>query len=725
MSCQNCGQHPATVNVAHILNGVRHSVDLCANCARQLQMSGPPQFGPPGAGFRANGQMPEQPPTGAPESALDKYSRDLTAAAKEGALDPVVGRQMEIERVVRILARKTKNNAVLIGEPGVGKTAIAEGLAQRIADGKVPAALLDRRVYALDLAGMIAGAKFRGEFEERLTTVMDDIRALDGKVVLFIDELHTVVGLGAAEGSMDASNILKPALAKGELQVLGATTFDEYRKHIEKDAALERRFQPVKVAEPTAEQALTILQGLRPAYERHHGVKLLDAALEAAVTLSDRYVADRFLPDKAIDLIDEACAMVRLAQPFGSGTKAELERLMTELDARKQEAVAQERYELAASVTQQQVKLREQLASASQVPPPTVSAEEIAKVVSEWTGIPAQRMIQAERQRLMGMEARLKERVVGQDEAVVAVSRAVRRSRAGLEDPKRPIGSFLFLGPTGVGKTELAMALAKELFDDEEALIRVDMSEYQERHSVSRLIGAPPGYVGHDEAGQLTEAVRRKPYSLVLFDEIEKAHPDVFNTLLQVLDDGRLTDAQGKTVDFRHTLIVMTSNVGAKHLVEHRSRAGIGFSMPGNEDAKAWERLKETALSALKAEFKPEFLNRIDETIVFQPLDQAQILRIVDLMAATTQRKLAAIGVTLLLSLAAREALAKEGFDPVYGARPLRRAIQRLLENSLSEWLLEDRVSEGDTVLADWVDGQLVLTKREAQPMQTPIWQAA
>ncbi|MDB5101790.1 MAG: ATPase domain protein, partial [Cyanobacteria bacterium RYN_339] len=610
------------------------------------------------------------------------------------------------------------------GEPGVGKTAVAEGLAQRIAAGQVPAALLDRRVLSLDLAGMIAGAKFRGEFEERLTGLIDEIRAMQGTAVLFIDELHTVVGAGASEGAMDASNILKPALAKGELQVVGATTFNEYRKHIEKDAALERRFQPVQIKEPTAQQALEILHGLRPAYEKHHQVQLDDAALEAAVTLSERYVADRFLPDKAIDLVDEACALVRLAQPLGASSKQELEKILADLEAKKQQAVAKENYEAAANLMTQSARVRDQLVNAADVPRPRVGEAQIAQVVSEWTGIPAQRMVQAEQERLLGMEQRLNARVLGQEEATLAVSRAVRRARAGLKDPNRPIGSFLFLGPTGVGKSELAKALAHELFDDVEAMIRVDMSEFQERHTVSRLLGAPPGYVGYDEAGQLTEAVRRKPYSVVLFDEIEKAHPDVFDALLQVLDDGRLTDAQGKTVDFKHTVIVMTSNVGAKHLVEARQRNGIGFAV-GDQQSKGWERLKATALGALKDAFKPEFLNRVDETVVFHPLGQPEILRIVDLMLANTQAKLRDLGVSLVLTQPTREALAADGFDPVYGARPLRRAIQRLLETPLSERLLEGDVVSGDAMMADWVDGQLVLTKRQPEPELQPVPQAA
>jgi ATP-dependent Clp protease ATP-binding subunit ClpC len=624
---------------------------------------------------------------------LAAFTRNLSADARDGKLDVVVGRERELERVIRVLARRTKNNPVLLGEPGVGKTAIAEALALRIRDGLVPSVLREKQVLALDLTAILAGAKYRGEFEERLKGVVEALKAHKDEYVLFIDELHTLMGAGAAEGSLDASNILKPALARGELQVIGATTRDEYRKHIEKDAAFERRFQPVVVEEPTVEAALAILKGLRPAYEKYHQVSVMPEAIEAAVTLSVRYVADRFLPDKAIDLLDEACALSRIAQETGGVGAQALRSKLAQLESHKARAVQEERYTEAAWAREEILKVNEELAKlpkegqASEVALPVVDARAIATVVSEWTGIPAYEMGADERVRLQGLEQRLKQRVIGQDAAVSAVAQAVRRARSGLKDVERPIGSFIFLGPTGVGKTELARALAYELFHDDKAMIRLDMSEYQEKHTVARLVGAPPGYVGHEDAGQLTEAVRRKPFSLILFDEIEKAHPDVFNTLLQILDDGRLTDSQGRTVDFKNTVIIMTSNVGAQHLVNPRAK--VGFASDDGTEAQ-WETLQGIALDALKQAFRPEFLNRVDETIVFKPLSRTNLLTIVDLMLARTERKLASLGVKLVVSSGAKGALAQQGYDPHLGARPLRRLIQRAIETPISDRLLDN-----------------------------------
>jgi ATP-dependent Clp protease ATP-binding subunit ClpC len=638
---------------------------------------------------------------------LAKYARDLTGLARAGELDPVIGREKEIERVIRILSRKTKNNPVLIGEPGVGKTAIAEGLALRIVAGSVPDAIRDKRVLSLDLAGMLAGSKFRGEFEERFKGLMSDVKSLKGKVVLFIDELHTLVGAGGSEGAIDAANMIKPALARGELQCLGATTFDEYRKHVEKDAALERRFQPVMVAEPTPEQAIEILRGLRDAYEAHHRVKIADNAITSAVELAEKYVTDRFLPDKAIDLLDEACAMVRLAAHAEPIRIKELEEKLAALDHEKQAAVQGERYEEAARLRVDVDTLRAELEDQKQqwqtqvgVTEPQVTHETIATIVSEWTGIPARRLQAEEAQRLLEMEKALAHRVVGQEEAIRAVSEAVRRARAGLKDPNRPIGSFIFLGPTGVGKTETARALAEYLFNDQDAMIRFDMSEYQERHTVSRLVGAPPGYVGHDEAGKLTELVRRRPYSVLLFDEIEKAHPDVFNLLLQILDDGRLTDAKGRTVSFKNTIVVMTSNVGAEGLVA--KGGSVGFITGEGQEA---QHARAAVLQALRAQFRPEFLNRIDEIVVFHPLDRAQVRQIAQLLLEATARKLRSQRLGLDVSADARDALAERGYEPRYGARPLRRTIQREIETPISRMMLEGRLSEGDTLHIGF-DGQ-------------------
>jgi ATP-dependent Clp protease ATP-binding subunit ClpC len=701
MICQNCGQRPAQLRVTGMMNGRRLSLELCQRCAASVGLPGSGGFG-----------GPEAPETEAAEAGqapvLERYARDLTALAAQGKLDPVIGREAEVDRMVRILVRKTKNNPVLVGEPGVGKTAAVEGLAQRIHDRAVPEPLQGRRVLVLDVAGMLAGSKLRGEFEERLKGAIEEIKAQAGKVIVFIDELHTIVGAGAAEGAMDAGNMLKPALARGELHVIGATTLNEYRKHIEKDPALERRFQPVRVEEPTLEQARAILRGLATAYEKHHAVAIDADALDAAVDLSVRYVADRFLPDKAIDALDEACAMVRLA----SGSPYEEERALIDrlaaLEREKKAAVEAERFteaaRLQAELAEGVDRLKALKARGGASPEARVTQRHVAQVISEWTGIPAGRIGQAEAEALTQLEVRLSQRVVGQAEAIRAVARSVRRARAGLKDATRPVGSFIFLGPTGVGKTELARALAAELFHDATAMIRIDMSEFGERHTTARLIGAPPGYVGHDEAGQLTEAIRRKPYSVVLFDELEKAHPDVHQLLLQILEDGRLTDSKGRTVDFRHAVIIMTSNVGASKLVG--PQGGMGFRAGSEADeAHRWSRMREAALEALKEAFKPEFLNRVDDTIVFHPLGKEEILAIVDLLLAQTRAKLADQGVALSLSGEARQALADAGFDPVYGARPLRRAIQRELEVPIGDRLLAGELRPGSQLTVGWRDG--------------------
>jgi ATP-dependent Clp protease ATP-binding subunit ClpC len=642
---------------------------------------------------------------------LNQFGRDLTELAKIGKLDPVIGREKEIERVIQVLSRRTKNNPVLIGEPGVGKTAIAEGLAQKIYNGDVPEILRHKRVVTLDLGAMVAGSKYRGEFEERLKKVMEEIRN-SGDVILFIDELHTLIGAGAAEGAIDAANILKPALARGELQCIGATTLDEYRKYVEKDAALERRFQPIMVGEPSLEETRLILKGLRDCYEAHHRVKITDEAIEAAVQFSDRYITDRFLPDKAIDLIDEAASRVRLRTTITPPDLKELEDQVNQLQQEKEAAIKNEEFEKAAKLRDDEQKLRQQLDGMASdwknkrsKSEPNVGGEEIAYVVSSWTGIPVAKLQQEEAERLLKLEETLHQRVIGQDEAVEAISRAVRRARAGLKDPKRPIGSFIFLGPTGVGKTELAKALAESLFGDENAMIRIDMSEYMERHTVSRLVGAPPGYVGYEEGGQLTERVRRKPYSVVLLDEIEKAHPEVFNVLLQVLEDGRLTDAHGRVVDFKNTVVIMTSNVGA-NLIERSS--GIGFQTSDEDSADNYQKMKDKVLEELKRTFRPEFLNRIDEVIVFHALNREQIKAIVDLMVKPVVHQLLDKGIALELTEEAKELLAKDGFDPNFGARPLRRSVQRFIENPLSEELLKGTLEPGSTVKALVEDEQII-----------------
>ena len=642
---------------------------------------------------RAQAEQPSNTPV------LDQYGKDLTRLARNGELDPVIGREQEIQRVIQILSRRTKNNPVLIGDPGVGKSAIIEGLAQRIAGGNIPELLKNKRVVTLELGGMLAGTKYRGEFEERIKSA--------------IDELHTIVGAGASEGSIDASNIMKPALARGQIQVVGATTPDEYRKYIEKDGALERRFQPVSVGEPSREEAVEILFGLRDRYEAHHKATITDSAIKASVELSDRYISDRFLPDKAIDLMDEAASRVRLAAYVSPPDMRALEDKLTALLKEKEEAVNNQNFERAAAIRDEERALKEEMAArkadwdrSRDGTQCIVTEQDIAEVVNAWTGIPVKRLTEDESEKLLTLEQTLHGRVVGQDEAVSAVSRAIRRARAGLKDPRRPIGSYLFLGPTGVGKTELSKALAEVMFDREDAMVRLDMSEYMEPHSVSKLMGSPPGYVGYDEGGQLTERVRRKPYTVVLLDEIEKAHPDVFNILLQVLEDGRLTDAKGRVVDFRNTIIIMTSNVGASNVGKHKA-VGFGVENP----AVTYERMRESMMAELKKTFSPEFINRVDEIIIFHQLEREQTREIVRLMLRGVSERLAERGITLTVTSEAEERLSQDGFDPVYGARPLRRAIQHQVEDSLSEELLAGRIRLGDSVVAD-TDGDKLIFKK-------------
>ncbi len=648
---------------------------------------------------------------------LSEFGRNLNALVEQGKIDPVIGRDTEIERVIQVLCRRTKNNPALLGEPGVGKTAIAEGLAQRIVTGNVPELLRNKEVFTLDIGSMVAGARYRGDFEERLKRVMDEVKK-DSNIILFIDEMHTLIGAGSAEGSLDAANILKPELARGDIQCIGATTLDEYRKHIEKDAALERRFQPITVNEPSEEDAIAILQGIRDKYEAHHGVEISNEAIEAAVKLSGRYISDRFLPDKAIDLIDEAASRVRLQTYTAPPDIKALEEALERLSKEKEAAVISQEYEKAAMYRDQEKekqaelnRLTEEWKNGTTAKAKVVTEEDIAQIVSKWTGVPVTKLQAEDTERLLRMEEILHQRVVGQDEAVKAVSRAVRRAQSGLKSPKRPIGSFLFLGPTGVGKTELARALAEVLFDDEDAVIRVDMSEYMEKHSVARMVGAPPGYVGHDEGGQLTEAVRRKPYSIVLLDEIEKAHPDVFNILLQVLDDGRLTDSQGRTVDFKNTVIIMTSNIGASHI--KNSTVGFGTSSSGEEHKAEYDKMKSRVMEALKTAFRPEFLNRVDETIVFHALDKEHIMQIVDLMMKDLHKRLGEQNITMEVTTEAKAKLVEDGYDPAYGARPLRRTIQRQVEDPLAEELLRGRYKAGDVVKVDVAKEGIVLLKDE------------
>ena len=652
---------------------------------------------------------------------LDEFGRDLTKLARDSKLDPVIGREKEIERVIQVLSRRTKNNPALIGEPGVGKTAITEGLAQRIVRGDVPEVLRHKRVVQLDLAALVAGTKYRGEFEERMKKVMEEIRKAQGEVILFVDELHTLVGAGAAEGAIDASNILKPALSRGELQCIGATTLDEYRKYVERDAALERRFQPILVAEPTVEQSIEILRGLRDRYEAHHGVSISDEALIAAATLADKYISDRFLPDKAIDLMDEASSKIRLQASFLPQEVRQAMERVERVKREKEDASKAQDFERAAQLRDRERVLRQKLEELEgsfkrdkgRGSLNTVTGDDIADIVSAWTGIPVTRLVEEETQKLLRMEDTIHERIVGQEEAVRAVAKAVRRARAGLKDPRRPIGSFIFLGPTGVGKTELARALAEFLFGDEGALVRIDMSEYSERHTVSRLVGSPPGYVGYEEGGQLTEAVRRRPFSVVLFDEIEKAHPEIFNVLLQILDDGRLTDAQGRTVDFKNAVIIMTSNVGAPQLDKN---LGMGFRAAGADESvdreRVYQRMRDHVMEELRRTFRPEFLNRLDEVIVFRPLTTDQIKTIVGILIERVRHELRGQNMELDVTEGAKEVLAREGFDPTFGARPLRRAIQRLVEDPLSDGLLRGQFHAGDTVVVNAVDNAIVFEQK-------------
>ena len=649
-----------------------------------------------------------------PTATLDQYSRDLTKLAAEGKLDPVIGREKEIQRVIQITSRRTKNNPCLIGEPGVGKTAVVEGLALKIVEGDVPETIADKRLLTLDLSGMVAGSKYRGEFEERIKKVIAEVKAA-GNILLFIDELHTIIGAGGAEGAIDASNILKPSLARGEVQIIGATTLEEYRKYIEKDAALERRFQPVNVEEPSEDETVEILKGIRPAYEKHHGVKISDAALVAAVKMSSRYINDRFLPDKAIDLIDEAASKTRLGVYLKPEAIKNLEDEIAAMDAQKEAAIKDEAYEKAGELKKKQLKklekldkLKEKWDNDKHNKRMVVGENEIADVVSDWTKIPVKKLAMEESERLMNLEKILHERVVGQDEAVTAVAKAIRRGRVGLKDPKRPIGSFLFLGPTGVGKTELSKALADAMFGSENALIRVDMSEYMEKHSVSKMIGSPPGYVGYEEGGQLSEKVRRNPYSVILFDEIEKAHPDVFNILLQVLDDGHITDSTGRKVDFKNTVIIMTSNAGAQNIISPKN---LGFASDNSKEHNH-AVMKERVMEEVKSIFKPEFLNRIDETIVFHTLTKENIGSIVDILLASINKRIKEqMNMTIKLDEAARNYIIDNGYDEKYGARPLKRALQSKVEDELAEKILEGTFKSGDKVLVGLSDDKLTFSK--------------
>lgn len=642
---------------------------------------------------------------------LNQFGKDLTEEASNGKLDPIIGRDKVIERIVQILSRRTKNNPCLIGEPGVGKTAIAEGLAEQIVEENVPENLKNKRVVTLDISSMVAGAKYRGDFEERLKKSLQEVKKA-GNVILFIDEIHTIVGAGGAEGAIDAANILKPLLARSEIQVIGATTLNEYKKYIEKDSALERRFQPVIVEEPTVEETIQILKGIRDKYEAHHKVKITDEALRVAAELSNRYINDRYLPDKAIDLMDEAASKVKLQSLTAPSTVKKIEEKIAEIIKEKEDAINAQDFENAAKLRDKEHKEKEKLEKEklkweqkNQIQETTVGESEIAEVIANWTGVPVSKVTEAESDRLIKLESELHKRVIGQDEAITAVSKAIRRSRVGLKDPKRPIGSFMFLGPTGVGKTETCKALAECLFGDENAIIRIDMSEYMEKHTVSKLIGSPPGYVGYEEGGQLTEKVRRKPYSVILFDEIEKAHPDVFNILLQILDDGRLTDSQGRTVDFKNTVIIMTSNVGARNIVDGKV---IGFS--GDEkNAKKYEDIKSNVMSELKREFKPEFLNRIDEIIVFKQLTEEEISRIADIMIEVSVGRLADRNIKIIVTDNMKKHITKVGFDQTYGARPLKRAIQNMLEDKIAEEILTGKVSDGSSLKIDFKDDKVVI----------------
>ena len=742
MKCERCQKNPARVRVDEIVNGRRVQHYLCQSCVDELMGAAMEQMGgmdgqgspenPTPFGFApnfnnsasaaggVNTATAERQAKHSKTPTLDQYGRDLTAEAAEGKLDPAAGRQRELRRVITVLGRRQKNNPVLIGEPGVGKTAIVEGLARRIHEGNVPSTLRGKRIVSLNIGGMVAGAMFRGQFEQRIKSILEELRQ-NNDVIVFIDELHTVVGAGAAEGAVGAGDMIKPALARGELHCIGATTLDEYRKHVEKDAALERRFQPVIVGEPSVEEAIEMLHVVRGNYEAHHGVEITDAAVEAAVKLADRYINDRFLPDKAIDVMDEAASALRLdatEQGIVSPTLvADLEAELADIQSKKEAAATAEDYEYAAKLRQQELVTQDKLEKArvesKGASALVVAPEQVAQVVENWTGVPVSQMLESERQNLRNLEDDLRKHVIGQDEAIGAVARAIRRSRAGLKDPKRPIGSFLFLGPTGVGKTELAKALADELFGGEDSLIRLDMSEYMEPHTVARLFGSPPGYVGYDEGGQLTEQVRRRPYSVILLDEVEKAHPEVFNALLQIMDDGRLTDGQGRTVDFKNTVVIMTSNAGSADL---KRAVRIGFSTRKDETERdeQHEAMRSKAMEGLKRMFRPEFINRIDQIVVFHSLGKAELYSIVDLLLAKVRSRLSEQGIGLVVSDQARDLLLREGFDEEYGARPLRRAIQTYVDDTLADALLAEKIASGQTaVLTVDDEGQMVVEAQE------------
>ena len=744
MKCERCQKNPARVRVDQMVDGQIEHHYLCQSCVDELmnaameQMGGSGGQGVPGGapfGFVPNNNSAsaaggvntataERQAKNSKTPTLDQYGRDLTAEAAEGKLDPAAGRERELRRVMTVLGRRQKNNPVLIGEPGVGKTAIVEGLARRINEGIVPAALRGKRIVSLNIGGMVAGAMFRGQFEQRIKTILEELRQVKD-VIVFIDELHTVVGAGAAEGAVGASDMLKPALARGEIHCIGATTLDEYRKHIEKDAALERRFQPVMVGEPSVEEAVEMLRTVRPNYEAHHGISITDEAVDAAVKLADRYINDRFLPDKAIDVMDEAASALRLdatEKGIVSPTLiSDLEVELADIQTKKEAAANAEDYERAAMLRQQELvtleKLAEARAESKEMVSLIVTPDQIAQVVENWTGVPVSQMLESERQNLRNLEDDLRKRVIGQDEAISAVARAIRRSRAGLKDPRRPIGSFLFLGPTGVGKTELAKALAAELFGGEDNLIRLDMSEYMEPHTVARLFGSPPGYVGYDEGGQLTEQVRRRPYSVILLDEVEKAHPEVFNALLQIMDDGRLTDGQGRTVDFKNTVVIMTSNAGSTEL---KRAVRIGFSQrkDDGERDEQHEVMRSKAMEGLKRMFRPEFINRIDQIVVFHSLGKAELYRIVDLLLAQVRSRLSEQKIDLVVSDEARDFLLREGFDEEYGARPLRRAIQTYVDDTLADALLAGEIAPDQTALLTVRDGQMAIEAQEVMQSQ-------
>jgi ATP-dependent Clp protease ATP-binding subunit ClpC len=742
MKCERCQKNPARVRVDQIVNGRREQHYLCQQCVDELMSAAMDQMGGnlDGSGldasnapfgFSANNNnsaaasgrgtaTAERQASNSKTPTLDQFGRDLTGEAAEGKLDPAAGRDRELRRVITVLGRRQKNNPVLIGEPGVGKTAIVEGLARRIQEGNVPANLRGKRIVSLNIGGMVAGAMFRGQFEQRIKSILEELRQAP-EIILFIDELHTVVGAGAAEGAVGAGDMLKPALARGELRCIGATTLDEYRKNIEKDAALERRFQPVMVDEPSVEEALEMLRIVRGNYEQHHGVGITDEALDAAVKLSDRYINDRFLPDKAIDVMDEAGSALRLEATekgiVSPTLVADLEKELADIQARKEAAANAENYELAAKMRQQELQTMMNLEKARNAAHESVALivtpEHIAHVVENWTGVPVSQMLESERQNLRNLEEDLRKHVIGQDEAISAVSRAIRRSRAGLKDPKRPIGSFLFLGPTGVGKTELAKAISAELFGGEDHLIRLDMSEYMEPHTVSRLFGSPPGYVGYDEGGQLTEQVRRRPYSVILLDEVEKAHPEVFNSLLQIMDDGRLTDGQGRTVDFKNTVIIMTSNAGTADM---KRAIRLGFSNKKDEDDRneQHEVMRSKAMEGLKRAFRPEFINRIDQIVVFHSLGRAELYKIVDLLLDQVRTRLSEQGIGLEVSQEAQDFLLKEGFDEEYGARPLRRAIQTYVDDALADALLAGDIASGQTAVLTVQDGRIAVVAQDA-----------